>query len=102
MQLVRLLAARPGLLNKVLHTKGIDYNETFMPTAKLSAISIITVLAIRYDWETKQTDVDGAYLNAPLKETIYMQQPKGYEVLGKEKHVCLLKRAIYSLWKAGQ
>ena len=31
-----------------------------------------------------------------------MQQLKGYEVLGKEKHVCLLKRAIYGLWQAGR
>jgi Reverse transcriptase (RNA-dependent DNA polymerase) len=45
--------------------------------------------------------VDGAYLNAPLKETIYMRQAKGYEVPGKETHVCLLKRAIYGLRQAG-
>ena len=39
---------------------------------KLSAIQIVTSLTIRNDWEIEQTDVDGAYLNAPLKETIYM------------------------------
>ena len=50
--------------------EGIDYAETFAPTAKLSAIRIISVIAVRNNWELEQTDVDGAYLNAPLKETI--------------------------------
>lgn len=81
--------------------EGIDYNETFTPTAKLSVIQIIAVLATRNDWEPEQTDVDGAYLNALLKETIYMRQAKGYEVPGKEKHICLLKCAIYGLRQAG-
>ena len=56
---------------------GIDYNETFAPTAKLLAIQIVTAIAVRNDWEIKQTDIDGAYLNASLKETIYMRQLKG-------------------------
>jgi Reverse transcriptase (RNA-dependent DNA polymerase) len=81
---------------------GIDYNETFAPTAKLSAIHIIIALAVRNDWELEQTDIDGAYLNALLKETIYMRQPKGFEVNGKEQHVCLLKRALYGLKQAGR
>jgi Reverse transcriptase (RNA-dependent DNA polymerase) len=31
--------------------QGIDYNETFSPTAKLSAIRIIVAIAVRNDWE---------------------------------------------------
>jgi len=52
--------------------EGIDYNETFSPTAKLSAICIIAAVATWNDWELKQMDVDSAYLNAPLTEMIYM------------------------------
>ena len=70
--------------------QGIDYKETFSPTAKLSAIRIIAAIAARNDWELEQTDIDGAYVNATLSETIYMCQPKGYETPGKEHHVCLL------------
>jgi Reverse transcriptase (RNA-dependent DNA polymerase) len=81
--------------------EGIDYNKTFAPTAKLSAVQSIAALAVRNDWELKQMDVDGAYLNAPLKETIYMCQAKGYKVPGKETHVCLLKCTIYGLRQAG-
>jgi Reverse transcriptase (RNA-dependent DNA polymerase) len=83
-------------------TQGIDYNETFSPTAKLSAIRIIIAIAIRNDWELEQTDIDGAYLNAPITETIYMRQARGYETPGKEHYVCRLNRAIYGLKQSGR
>ena len=70
--------------------EGIDYQETFSPTVKLSAIHVIIAIAARNDWELEQTDIDGAYLNMTLSETIYMRQPKGYGAPGKENHVCLL------------
>ena len=75
----------------------IDYNETFILTAKLSTIWIIIAIAVKNNWEIEQTDIAGAYLNAPLKEIIYMQQLKGYGAPGKEHHMCLLKYMIYRL-----
>src|SRR5882724_4966121 len=56
----------------------------------------------RSSWELEQTDVDGVYLNAPLTETIYMRQPKGYEVPRKEHLVCWLLHTLYSLKQAGR
>jgi hypothetical protein len=35
-----------------------------------------------------------------LEEEIYMQQPQGYEVKGKENLVCMLKKILYGLKKA--
>jgi len=58
--------------------QGVDYNETFSLMAKLSAICIIAALVAHNNWELEQTDIDGVYLNAPLMETIYMRQPRGY------------------------
>ena len=40
---------------------------------------IIAAIAVRNDWELEQMDIDAAYLNASLKEDIYMRQPKGFE-----------------------
>ena len=51
--------------------EGINYNETFSPTAELSEIHIITAITAHNNWELEHTDVDGAYLNSPLTETIY-------------------------------
>jgi len=70
--------------------EGINYQETFSPMVKLSAIHMIIAIAACNDWELEQTDIDGAYLNVTLSETVYMHQPKGYEATGKENHVSLL------------
>ena len=44
-----------------------------------------------------QLDVKTAFLHGYLEETIYMVQPKGFEVQGKEYLYCLLKKSIYGL-----
>jgi hypothetical protein len=82
--------------------EGIDYHDTFSPTAKLTAIRIVVALAVRNDWEIEQTDVDAAYLNAKLKENIYMRQPKDFEITERKGAVLHLKKAIYGLKQSGR
>ena len=47
--------------------------------------------------ELDQLDVKTTFLHGYLDETIYMVQPKGFEVQGKEDLFCLLKKSIYRL-----
>lgn len=47
--------------------------------------------------ELEQLDVKTAFLHGDLEEKIYMKQPKSFEVEGKENHMCLLKKFLYSL-----
>ena len=42
-------------------------------------------------------DVNNAFLNGALTETIFMAQPPGFKDLSKPNHVCRLKRMIYGL-----
>ncbi len=58
--------------------EGIDYEETFAPTAKFVTIRLIVALATILGWPLDQADVDTAFLWADIKEDIYMQQPKGH------------------------
>ena len=50
------------------------------------------VLVAHYDLELHQMDVKAAFLNGDLEENIYMAQPKGFVVEGKERMGCHLKK----------
>ena len=47
-----------------------------------------------------QMDVVTAFLYGQLQDTVYVEQPEGYEVPGHEDWVYLLKRALYGLKQA--
>ncbi|RDX89502.1 hypothetical protein CR513_28763, partial [Mucuna pruriens] len=56
----------------------IDYKETF------SLVSRIIMALAHYDLELHQMDVKTTFLNGNLKENVYMDQPMGFLVEGKE------------------
>ena len=82
------------------HKEGIDYDETFAPVARYSSIRVIISLASVMGWKLHQMDVKIAFLNGEIEEEIYIEQPKGFELHGKESHVCKLKKALYRLKQA--
>ena len=81
---------------------GLDFNETYSPTIRLTSIRLILALACRYDLELRQIDVKGAYLNGKLEEDVYMKQPEGYIEEGKEDMVCKLNKGVYGLKQSGR
>jgi hypothetical protein len=77
--------------------EGVDYFETFAPVARFTSIRATIALAAQKGWKIYQMDVDNAFLNAPVEEEIYVEQPKGMEVQSpnEEKLVLKLLRALY-------
>jgi hypothetical protein len=49
-------------------------------------------LVAHYDLELHQVDVKTAFLNGDLYEDVYMTQPKGFVVKGKEHMGCRLRK----------
>lgn len=80
--------------------KGIDFEEIFSPVVKMSSIRIVLSLAAILDLEIEQMDVRTAFLHGDLEEEIYMIQPEGFVVKGKENCVCKLKKSLYGLTQA--
>ncbi|PNX68223.1 reverse transcriptase, partial [Trifolium pratense] len=45
-------------------------------------------------------DVKSAFLNGVLDKEVYIEQPQGYEVKGKEEKVLKLKKTLYGFKQA--
>ncbi|KAL5705661.1 hypothetical protein ACHQM5_023936 [Ranunculus cassubicifolius] len=78
-------------------TYGVDYMETFSPTARLNSVRVILSVAVTLNWPLFQLDVKNAFLHGDLQEEVYMDQPLGYVMEGHSGIVCRLKKAIYGL-----
>jgi hypothetical protein len=76
---------------------GIDYDQTFAAVVKPMSYKVLFAMAAQYDWEIEQMDVKTAFLHGKLQETVYMEQPTGYQQGNK---VCKLNRALYGLKQA--
>jgi Reverse transcriptase (RNA-dependent DNA polymerase) len=75
----------------------IDFNEIFSPVSKKDSLRIVLALVAHYDLELHQMDVKTTFLNSELEEEVYMDQPEGFSIGGKEHMFCKLKRSLYGL-----
>ncbi|CAH9096206.1 unnamed protein product [Cuscuta epithymum] len=80
--------------------KGIDFDEIFSPVVKMGSIRVVLGLAASLDLEVEQMDVKTAFLHGDLDKEIYMEQPEGFQVKGKEGYVCRLQKSLYGLKQA--
>jgi Reverse transcriptase (RNA-dependent DNA polymerase) len=74
----------------------------FSAAAKMPTVHAVLANAAHQDWEIEHGDVKSAYLNAELKEMIYMKAPRGVLKPGKKGKVLRLKKALYGLKQAGR
>lgn len=69
--------------------EGIGYGESYAPVARYSSLRYILSLVGEYDLNLTQMDAVSAFLNGPLDEEVYMEQPPYLNV--KSDKVCRLK-----------
>lgn len=79
---------------------GVDFDETFSPTARITTIRTVLALAAHSKPPVYQMDVKSAFFNGELQEEVYVEQPPGFKVLGSEGKVYKLRKALYGLKQA--
>jgi len=83
--------------------EGIDFNETFSPTAKYESLCTILNIAAVCGYDIQGIDVENAFVEADLDHTIYMKLPTNtYQHDNGKPIVVKLKKSLYGLKQAGE
>jgi hypothetical protein len=77
--------------------EGLYFDETFAPVARLESIHILLAYATYHNFKLYQMDVKSAFLNEPIKEEVYEEQPLGFEDEEYPNHVYKLHKMLYGL-----
>jgi hypothetical protein len=80
--------------------EGLDFDETYALVARLESICILLAYATYYGFKLYQMDVKSAFLNGPIKEEVYVEQPPGFEDSEYPNHVYKLSKVLYGLKQA--
>jgi hypothetical protein len=79
---------------------GIDFEDTFAPVPRTESFRMFMSVVASENLEMVQIDIKTAFLNADLDKPIFMTQPEGFLVPGKEDWPVLLKKALYGTKRA--
>jgi hypothetical protein len=78
----------------------LDFGETYAPVARLESIHILLAYATYHGFKPYQMDVKSAFLNEPIKEEVYVEQPPSFEASEYPNHVYKLSKSLYGLKQA--
>jgi hypothetical protein len=78
----------------------LDFDETYAHVARLELIRILLAYATYHGFKLYQMDVKSAFLNGPIKEEVYVEQPPSFEDSEYPSHVYKLLKALYGLKQA--
>jgi hypothetical protein len=96
---IKLFKARLCALG-FLQRYGIDFLETFAAVALMKSLRCLLAIAVQLGLRATQLDVKNAFVQATLKEIIFMNFPPGYP--GPPGKVLRLIKSIYGLKQASR
>jgi hypothetical protein len=80
--------------------EGLDFDGTYAPVSRLASIHILLAYATYHGFKLYKMDMKSAFLNGPIKEEVYVEQPLGFEDSEYPTHVYKLSKALYGLKQA--
>jgi hypothetical protein len=80
--------------------KGLDFEETFAPVARLESICVLLVYITHHDFKLYQMDVKSTFLNVPIKEEVYVEQTPCFEDEEYPNNVSKLHKVLYRIKQA--
>jgi hypothetical protein len=80
--------------------EGLDFDETFAPVARFESIRILLAYATHHDFKLYQMDIKSDFLNGPIKEDVYVEQPPGFKSEEYRNHIYKLHKTLYGLKQA--
>jgi hypothetical protein len=78
----------------------LNFDETFAPVARLESLHILLTYATHHDFKLYQMDINSAFLNGPIKEEVYVEQPLRFEDEEYLNHVYKPHKVLYGLKQA--
>nr|GEV97872.1 putative ribonuclease H-like domain-containing protein [Tanacetum cinerariifolium] len=80
--------------------EGTDYEEVFIPVARIEAIRLFLAYASFMGFMVYQMDVKSAFLYGTIEEEVYVCQPLGFKDLDYPDKVYKVVKALYGLHQA--
>ena len=83
--------------------EGVDYFDKYAPVISWSTVRLLLCLSISQGWKSRQVDFSNAFVQATLKESIYVTLPTGFEGPdGQHRSEVVLKlnKSLYGLVQA--
>lgn len=82
---------------------GVDYTDIYSPVVDRTTVRLLLALAaVRFGTQIHQMDVTTAFLNAPIRELVYLQPPPRISDTSDQGEAVVLRlnKAIYGLKQA--
>ena len=73
------------------YKEGVNYEDTFAPSAKYTSIKTSISHASVMGWRLHHINANIKFLNGVIEEEVYIEQPEGFVIYEEESHVCILR-----------
>jgi hypothetical protein len=80
--------------------RGLNFDETSTLIAWIESICILLAYVTHHDFKLYQMDVKSGFLNGPIEEEVYVEQPPGFKSEEYLNHVYKLHKSLYGLKQA--